>query len=131
MLRKNERSSRDLASGDSESKDAVPNGITNGQGTSSENRRRFKRLPMRAPVVVHHGGRFQSAKITEYSAGGLQLDGTFGLFPSDTIEVALPSGTRLPGKVAWALGRRVGIVFPHPLSASHPAMIELAKRRSN
>jgi hypothetical protein len=67
-------------------------------------------------------------RIVDYSLGGLRVEGTFGLVKHDPIEVALISGARLSGTVAWSLGGHTGIVFPEPLGASHPAITELARR---
>jgi hypothetical protein len=58
---------------------------------------------------------------------GLQLEGTFGLIPTDRVEIELMSGDRVPGKVEWSLGGQTGIVFSEPLDASHSAMVELAR----
>jgi hypothetical protein len=55
----------------------------------------------------------------------LQLEGTFGLIPTDLVAIELVSGVRVPGKVEWSLGGRTGVVFPEPLEATHEAMLEL------
>jgi hypothetical protein len=56
----------------------------------------------------------------------MQLEGTFGLIPSDAVLVELLSGVRVPGKVEWSLGGQTGVVFSERLETSHPAMVELA-----
>ena len=91
-------------------------------------RRQFERTPVKANVFVHRGARFQRAQIVDYSQGGLQLEGTFGLIRQDPVQVELISGVRLSAKVAWSLGAHTGIVFSEPLPPTHPAIIELAKR---
>ena len=78
--------------------------------------------------MVHCRGRFQRAKIADYSQLGLQLEGTFGLIPSDLVQIELISGVRVPGKVEWSLGCQTGIVYSERLEASHPAMVELARK---
>ena len=90
--------------------------------------RRFERTPLRANAFVHRGARFQRARIVDYSQGGLQLEGTFGLIRQDPIQIELISGVRVSGKVAWSLGAHTGIVFPEPLPPTHPAIVELARR---
>lgn len=91
-------------------------------------RRQFERTPVKANVFVHQGARFQRAQIVDYSHGGLQLEGTFGLIKQDPIQVELISGVRISAKVAWSLGAHTGIVFPEALPATHPAIVELARR---
>src|SRR5262249_49906262 len=99
------------------------------QPTSQETtRRRFGRTPVKANAFVHCGSRFQRAQIVDYSLGGLQLEGTFGLIKHDPIQVELISGARVLGKVAWSLGALTGVIFHEPLSPSHPAIVELARR---
>jgi hypothetical protein len=78
--------------------------------------------------LVHCRGRFQRAKIADYSQMGLQLKGTFGLIPCDLVLIELISGVRVPGKVEWSFGGQTGIVFSERLEASHPAMVELAHK---
>jgi hypothetical protein len=91
-------------------------------------RRQFDRNPVKANAFVHCGGRFQRAHIVDYSRGGLQLQGTFGLTKQDEIQVELISGLRISGKVVWSLGAQTGIVFSETLPETHPAIIELARR---
>jgi hypothetical protein len=90
--------------------------------------RQFERIPVKANAFAHRGQRFQRAQIVDYSRGGLQLEGTFGLIKQDAIQVELISGVRISGKVAWSLGSHTGIVFSEPLPATHPAVLELARR---
>ena len=90
--------------------------------------RQFERRPVTANAFVHCRGQFQPAKVVDYSAGGLRLEGTYGLIKRDLIEIELISGPRIPCRVAWSLGGQTGIVFSEPLPASHPALIELSRR---
>src|SRR5262245_7475723 len=90
-------------------------------------RRKSERSAAMALVLVHCRGRFQRAKIANYSSAGLQLQGTFGLIPTDRVEIELKSGVRVPGKVEWSLGGQTGVVFTEPLDASHPVLAELAQ----
>ena len=78
--------------------------------------------------MVHCRGRFQRARIADYSQAGMQLEGTFGLIPSDRVVIELLSGTCVPGKVEWSLGGQTGIAFSERLDASHAAMVELARK---
>jgi hypothetical protein len=91
-------------------------------------RRQFERCFVKAHAFVHRGAHFQRAQIVDYSQGGLQLEGTFGLIKQDPIQVELISGVRISAKVAWSLGAHTGIVFPEPLPPTHPAISELARR---
>jgi hypothetical protein len=98
------------------------------QSTSQDVHRQFERRPVKAHVFVHCRGCFQRATVVDYSHGGLQLEGTFGLSKRDAVEVELISGTRVPAQVAWSLGAHTGVAFDGPLPANHPAMTELARK---
>lgn len=98
------------------------------QELTKPGRRQFERTPAKAQVFVHCRGRFQRAKIANYSQVGLQLEGTFGLFKHDLVLIELTSGVRVTGKVEWSLGGQTGIVFSEHLATSHPAMVELARK---
>jgi PilZ domain len=97
------------------------------QGPMTSCRRKAERMTTKVQVLIHCRSRFQSARIVDYSQTGLQLEGTFGLIPSDRVEIELMSGARLPGKVEWSLGGQTGVVFPERLEDLHPAMEELAR----
>ncbi len=101
------------------------------QSSAASMRRQFERRVVKANAFVHSGGRFQRAKVVDYSQGGLQLEGTFGLMKRDTIQIELLSGTRVPGRVAWSLGAHTGIVFAEILPTTHPAMVELTRRTND
>jgi hypothetical protein len=88
--------------------------------------RRFHRNRVSAHAFVHVHGGFQAVTIVDYSRGGLQLKGTFGLFQGDQVDIEFLSGIRVPGSVAWCLGARTGIAFCETLPETHPAMSELA-----
>jgi hypothetical protein len=98
------------------------------QSTSPNARRQFDRYLVKAHAFVHCRGQFQSAKVIDYSAGGLQLEGTFGLIKTDLVQIEFISGIRVPGRVAWSLGAQTGIVFFELLPTEHPALIELSRR---
>lgn len=55
--------------------------------------RQFERTPVKADAFVHCRGQFQRAKVIDYSAGGLRLEGTRGLIKTDPIEIELISGS--------------------------------------
>jgi PilZ domain len=93
--------------------------------------RRFRRNPVRAHAFVHVHGGFQAVTILDYSRGGLQLKGTFGLFQDDQVVIESLSGARVPGRVAWCLGARTGIAFCQPLPETHPVMSQLARSSRN
>jgi hypothetical protein len=98
------------------------------QPTTADVHRQFPRHPVKAYAFVHCRGQFKSAKVIDYSKGGLQLEGTFGLIKTDPIQIEFISGIRVQGRVAWSLGAQTGIVFFEPLPADHPALIELLRR---
>jgi hypothetical protein len=95
-------------------------------------RRRDERHSIRLTALAHCHGRFQTVRIVDFSTGGLQLQGGFGVGPGDDVIVELLSGDRLAAKAAWSLGSRIGVRFLQPLSADHPAwlVLEQAARRS-
>ena len=98
------------------------------QSSLTTARRQFERKTAKTNIFVHHRGRFQRAVVVDYSAGGLQLDGTFGLTKRDPIQVEFISGVRVTGQVAWSLGARTGIVFSQPLPINHAAMSDLSRK---
>ena len=98
---------------------------------STSPRRQFERYHIKTNAIVHCRGRFQCAKVIDYSVGGLQIEGTFGLIKTDAIQIEFISGCRVYGRVAWSLGTQTGIVFSEPLPTGHPALIELARRTNN
>jgi hypothetical protein len=95
-------------------------------------RRSGDRHPVHLTALAHCHGRFHTVRIVDFSHGGLQLQGTFGVGPGDDMVVELLSGHRLEAKTAWSLGSRVGVRFLQPLTAEHPALAVLlrAARRS-
>jgi hypothetical protein len=94
-------------------------------------RRRDERHPIRATALAYCHGRFQTVRIVDYSAGGLQLQGCFGVGAGDDITVELLSGHRIAAKVMWSMGSRLGVRFLQPLEHDHPvlAALQLASRR--
>ena len=93
-------------------------------------RRRDERRAVRITALVHCHGRFQTARIVDFSLGGLRLDGCFGLAVADQVGVELLSGQRLEGKVAWAVASRIGVQFHHPLAPDDTVVARLSKAAS-
>ena len=91
--------------------------------------RRDERRAARIRVLLHCHGRFQTARIVDFSLGGLQLDGCFGLAVTDHVAVELLSGQRLEGKVVWAVAGRIGVKFNHPLAPDDPVVARLLSRQ--
>ena len=58
-------------------------------------RRRHDRRSAAVTALVHSHGRFQTVSILDFSTGGLQLQGAFGVAPADNIEIELLSGQGL------------------------------------
>jgi hypothetical protein len=96
-------------------------------------RRRDDRHSIRLTALVHCHGRFQTVRIVDFSLGGLQMQGGFGVGAGDDVTVELLSGHRVAAKAAWSLGSKVGVRFLQPLSADHPALaiLQRAARRSS
>jgi hypothetical protein len=94
-------------------------------------RRRDERHPIRATALAYCHGRFQTVRIVDYSPGGLQLQGCFGVSTGDEITIELLSGQRLAAKVMWSMGSRLGVRFLQPLEHYHPVLAALthASRR--
>jgi hypothetical protein len=90
--------------------------------------RRHERTPVKAHTLVHAHGHFQSATVIDFSLGGVQLEGTFGLFQRDAVEIEFLSGTRVAGMVAWSVGARAAVAFSEALPETHAAIVELARR---
>jgi hypothetical protein len=89
--------------------------------------RRDERCPTRVTALVHCHGRFQTVRIVDFSFGGLQLQGCFGVGAGDSVVVELLSSHRLEAKVAWSMGSRLGVRFVEPLETGHPALAILRK----
>jgi hypothetical protein len=90
-------------------------------------RRRHDRRSAPVTALVHSHGRFQTVSILDFSTGGLQLQGAFGVAPADNIEIELLSGHRLPAKVVWSLGSRIGAQFVPVLEPDCPAILALQR----
>lgn len=90
-------------------------------------RRRDERRAARITVLLHCHGRFQTARVVDFSLGGLQLDGCFGVAVADQVAVELLSGQRLEGKVAWAVAGRIGVQFHQPLAPDDPVVALLSQ----
>ena len=90
-------------------------------------RRRHDRRSAAVTALVHSHGRFQTVSILDFSTGGLQLQGAFGVAPADYIEIELLSGHRLPAKVVWSLGSRIGAQFVPALEPDCPAILALQR----
>ena len=85
-------------------------------------RRSYDRHQTRVTALLHCHGRFQTVRIIDFSLGGLQLQGSFGVGVNDAIAVELLSGHSLPANVTWSIGDRVGVRFAEPLSPDNPAL---------
>jgi hypothetical protein len=95
-------------------------------------RRTDERQPVRLTALAHCHGRFQTVRIVDFSLGGLQLEGCFGVGAYDEIAVELLSGHRLAAKVAWSMGSRLGVRFLQPLQEGDEAfaVLQQAARRA-
>jgi hypothetical protein len=90
-------------------------------------RRQHERRSAVITALVHCHGRFQTVSILDVSTGGLQLQGAFGVAVGDQIEIELLSGHRLPAKVVWSLGSRIGAQFTPVLAVDHPGLVALQR----
>lgn len=90
-------------------------------------RRKEERHSVRAEAKISYRGICSDAMIVDVSAGGLRLDGTFGLMVGDAVVVGLSSGYEATGRVAWSLGAMVGVEFPRHLGAEHSDFLRLTK----
>jgi PilZ domain len=90
-------------------------------------RRQHERRSAAITALVHCHGRFQTVSILDISAGGLQLQGAFGVTGGDRIAIELLSGHRLTAKVVWSMGSRVGAAFSPLLAADDPGLVALQR----
>ncbi len=90
-------------------------------------RRRDERRAASITALVYCHGRFQTARIVDFSLGGLQLDGCFGVAVANRLAVELLSGQRLEGKAAWAVASRIGVQFCQPLAPDDPIVALLSQ----
>jgi hypothetical protein len=72
-------------------------------------------------------GGIRTVSILDFSAGGLQLQGAFGVATGDLVGLDPLSGHRLRAKVAWSLGSRIGARFSPPLARGTPALTVLER----
>jgi PilZ domain len=90
-------------------------------------RRRHERRSAAITALVHSHGRFQTVSILDFSTGGLQVQGAFGVAVGDQIEIELLSGHRLAAKVAWSIGSRIGAAFTPALAPDSPGLVALQR----
>ncbi|MET0218825.1 MAG: PilZ domain-containing protein [Burkholderiales bacterium] len=90
-------------------------------------RRRDERRAAGITALLHCHGRFQTSRVVDFSLGGLQMDGCFGVAVADRVAVELLSGQRLEGKVAWAVAGRIGVQLHQPLAPDHPVVALLSQ----
>ena len=88
-------------------------------------RRQHERRSAAIKALVQCHGRYQTVSIVDFSAGGMQLQGAFGVTTGDQIVIELLSGHKLNAKVAWSLGSRIGAQFAQALQADSPALLSL------
>jgi hypothetical protein len=80
-----------------------------GQVNTHVERRRFKRRQIEPiPVTISHDGTKKTARLIDYSKGGIRVEGESDLRPGDTIEVQIePPESREPvsasGTVRWSI----------------------------
>jgi hypothetical protein len=91
-------------------------------GTQPPIRRSHERHQTRVNALIHCHGRFQTVRIIDFSLGGLQLQGCFGVGVADAIAVELLSGHSFRAKVTWSIGDRVGVRFAEALLSDDPAL---------
>jgi hypothetical protein len=117
-------------SGQTERVDGMPNlynQLLSADDERASLRRRDERHLTRVKALLHCHGRFQTVLIVDYSLGGLQLQGCFGVGIGDEITVELLTGQHLPAKVAWSVGSRIGVRFVERLEQDHPALAVLQR----
>ena len=90
-------------------------------------RRQHERRSAAITALVYSHGRFQTVSILDFSTGGAQLQGAFGVATGDQIEIELLSGHRLAAKIAWSLGSRIGAQFTPVLASDSPGFVALQR----
>jgi PilZ domain len=103
----------------------APNEFLPAHSDRTSLRRLDERHATRVVALVHCHGRFQTVRIVDFSVGGLQLQGCFGVSVGDAVVVELLSAQRLEGKVAWSIGSRLGVRFLQPMLPDDPALLVL------
>ncbi len=93
------------------------------------NRRAHPRIPVNIPAAAHCRGSFRAVRIRNISQGGLMLEGAYGLFVGDRLEVKTLRGRVFSGVVAWALGTHCGVKFDALLEAEDPILAPSAGGR--
>ena len=90
-------------------------------------RRQHQRRNGPASALLHVRKQFQTVKVADFSEGGVQLQGAFGVLAGDRIVLDLVSGERCEIKVMWSLGSRLGGRFLTPLDADDPVLAALQR----
>lgn len=70
-----------------------------------------------APAVLHCRGRFQRARVSNYSDTGLQLSGVIGVSKSDEVVLELAGG-KIAGRIKWVVRNNIGVAFDQPLTGA-------------
>ena len=104
-----------------------------GDGERPTIRREHERCHAHVCALLHVRKQFQTVTVVDYSQGGVQLQGSFGLIPRDVIALELLTGHRIAIEVVWSLGSRLGARFVQPLASDDPllAALEWAVKRGS
>jgi hypothetical protein len=79
----------------------------------------------RMSALLHVRARWQTVVVVDYSEGGVQIEGSFGLVPGDVITLELLTGHRIDIKVVWSLGSKLGARFSERLMEGDPVLAAL------
>lgn len=88
--------------------------------TEFQERRASVRHAVHIKAILRADGKAQPTIIDDLSTGGAGLNGAIGIFANQHVEIELPDGRHLPGKVAWWLSGCCGIQFREPLKPDDP-----------
>ncbi len=83
------------------------------RSTTAGNRRKYDRRKIRPPFKAKLEGRGnrQACEVQDLSAGGAQISGVQGFAKEDRLQLTIDHLGRLPCRVAWAVGDRLGLQF--------------------
>jgi uncharacterized protein (DUF58 family) len=79
----------------------------------------------RMSALLHVRARFQTVVVVDYSEGGVQIEGSFGLVPGDVMTLELLTGHRIDIRVVWSLGSKLGASFSEQLVEGDPVLAAL------
>ena len=85
-------------------------------------RRRWKRVKVFEPVLMHRGGLDERIHLLNLSSGGANIHAIVTLTPGQSVRLRL-AGSWIAGRVTWTRNSYCGIIFGQPLGRELLALL--------